>query len=59
MNEKNYFKTLVILLLSDVARSLNKNGVPTNDEIFQQLNIGKTTKSKVKKFFGETLMIDN
>ena len=65
MNEKkkNYLKTLVILLLFFTPVGCSKivvqNGVPTNDEIFQQLNIGKTTKSKVKKILGEPLMIDN
>ncbi len=64
MNEKkNYLKTLVILLLFftpvGCSKIVEQNGVPTNDEIFQQLNIGKTTKSKVKKILGEPLMIDN
>ena len=64
MNEKKkkYFKTLVILLLFftpvGCSKIVEQNGVPTNDEIFQQLNIGKSTKSKVKKILGEPLMID-
>ena len=65
MNEKkkNYLKTLVILLLFftpvGCSKIVEQNGVPTNDEIFQQLNIGKTTKSKVKKILGDPIMIDN
>ena len=41
------------------SKIVEQNGVPTNDEIFQQLNIGKSTKSKVKKILGEPLILDN
>ena len=64
MNEKNFFfKSLVILSLFftqfGCSKIVEHNGVPANDEIFQKLNIGKSTKSQVKKILGEPLMIDN
>ena len=65
MNEKKKinFTTLVILSLFftpfGCSKIVEQNGVPTNDEIFQKLNIGKSTKSQVKKILGDPLMIDN
>ena len=65
MNEKKKikFKTLVILILFitpfGCSKIVEQNGVPTNDEIFKKLSIGKSTKSQVKKILGEPLLIDN
>jgi len=65
MNEKKKinFKTLVILLLFitpfGCSKIVEQNGVPTNDEIFNKLSIGKSTKSQVKKILGEPLLVDN
>ena len=65
MNEKKKinFITLVILSLffapSGCSKIVEQNGVPTNDELYQKLNIGKSTKSQVKKILGEPLIIDN
>ena len=65
MNKKKKinFKTLVILSLFftpfGCSKIVEQNGVPTNDEIFEKLSIGKSTKSQVKKILGEPLMIDD
>ena len=65
MNEKKKFnfKSLIILSLFftpfGCSKIVEQNGVPINDEIFQKLNIGKSTKSQVKKIIGDPLMIDN
>ena len=65
MNEKKKFnfKTLIILSLFftplGCSKIVEQNGVPINDEIYQKLNIGKSTKSQIKKILGEPLMIDN
>ena len=65
MNKKKKinFKTLVILSLfftpCGCSKIIEQNGVPTNDEIFEKLSIGKSTKSQVKKILGEPLMIDD
>ena len=64
MNEKKKinFKILVILSLFFIplgcSKIVEQNGVPTNDEIFSKLNVGKSTKSQVKNILGEPLMID-
>ena len=65
MNKKKKinFKTLVILSLFftpfGCSKIVEQNGVPTNEEIFEKLSIGKSTKSQVKKILGEPLMIDD
>ena len=65
MNKKKKFnlKTLIILSLFftpfGCSKIVEQNGVPINDEIYQKLNIGKSTKSQIKKILGEPLMIDN
>ncbi len=65
MNEKKKinFKTLLILSLFlnplGCSKIVEQNGVPTNDEKFQKLDIGKSTKSQVKKILGDPVMIDD
>ena len=61
--KKINFKTLIILSLFftpfGCSKIVEQNGVPTNEEIFEKLSIGKSTKSQVKKILGEPLMIDD
>ena len=65
MNEKKKinFKILIILSLLSTQFGCSKivehNGIPTNEEKFQKLDIGKSTKSQVKKILGEPLIVDN
>ena len=65
MNEKKKinFITLVILSLfftpSGCSKIVEQNGVPTNDALYQKLNIGESTKSQVRKILGEPLVIDD
>ena len=65
MNEKKKinFKILVIISLLftpfGCSKIVEHNGIPTNEEKFQKLDIGKSTKSQVKKILGDPLIIDN
>ena len=65
MNEKKKinFKTLVILSLFftpfGCSKIVEHNGIPTNEEKFQKLDIGKSTKSQVKKILGDPLIMDD
>ncbi len=65
MNEKKKinFKILIIISLLftpfGCSKVVEHNGIPTNEEKFQKLDIGKSTKSQVKKILGEPLIVDN
>ena len=65
MNKKKNinFNTLILLLFFFIpiacGKIIEQNGVPTDNETLIKLNIGKTTKSQVRKKLGEPLMIDN
>ena len=65
MNEKKKinFKILIIISLLftpfGCSKIVEHNGIPTNEEKFQKLGIGKSTKSQVKKILGEPLIVDN
>ena len=65
MNEKKKinFKILVIISLLftpfGCSKIVEHNGIPTNEEKFRKLDVGKSTKSKVKKILGEPLILDN
>ena len=65
MNKKKNinFKILIIISLLFIPFGCSKvvehNGIPTNEEKFQKLDIGKSTKSQVKKILGEPLIVDN
>ena len=63
MKKKKILNHLVILSLLFIpfgcSKIIEHNGVPANNDIFQKLNIGKSTKSQVKKILGEPLIIDN
>ena len=60
---KNFQNLYLILILffsvSGCSKLVEQNGVPVNNEIFQNLIIGSSTKNQVKKNLGEPLMIDN
>tara|TARA_A100001011_G_scaffold250500_1_gene258747 strand:- start:74 stop:532 length:459 start_codon:yes stop_codon:yes gene_type:complete len=62
-NNNNNFNILILLLFFFISLGCGKiiehNGVPTDNETLIKLNIGKTTKSQVRKKLGEPLMIDN
>ena len=60
---KNFQNLYLILILcfsvTGCSKLVEQNGVPVNNEIFQNLIIGSSTKNQVKKNLGEPLMIDN
>ncbi len=61
--KKINFKILIIISLLftpfGCSKIVEHNGIPTNEEKFQKLDIGKSTKSQVKKILGEPLIVDN
>ena len=65
MNEKKKinFKILIIISLLftpfGCSKIVEHNGIPPNEERIQKLDIGKSTKSQVKKILGEPLIVDN
>ncbi|MFL2802360.1 MAG: outer membrane protein assembly factor BamE [Paracoccaceae bacterium] len=63
LKKKIKFNTLILLLFFFIplgcGKIIEQNGVPTDNETLIKLDIGKTTKSQVRKKLGEPLMIDN
>ena len=61
--KKINLKILIIISLLftpfGCSKVVEHNGIPTNEEKFQKLDIGKSTKSQVKKILGEPLIVDN
>ena len=57
---QNIFKILLLcFFVIGCSKIVEQNGVPANNEIFQKLKIGSSTKNQVRKNLGEPLMIDN
>ena len=54
-----YFILILFFFVTGCSKLVEQNGVPVNNEIFQNLIIGSSTKNQVKKNLGEPLMIDN
>ena len=65
MNEKKKINLKILIIISllftpfGCSKVVEHNGIPTNEEKFQKLDIGKSTKSQVKKILGEPLIVDN
>ena len=54
-----YFKILILCFSTiGCSKLVEQNGVPVDNDIFQKLIIGSSTKNQVKKNLGEPLMID-
>ena len=54
-----YFKILILCFsIIGCSKLIVQNGVPVDNDIFQKLIIGSSTKNQVKKNLGEPLMID-
>ena len=57
---RKFFKILILCFsVTGCSKLVEQNGVPINNETFQDLIIGSSTKNQVKKNLGEPLMIDN
>lgn len=55
-----FFKILILFFSTiGCSKLVVQNGVPVDNDIFQKLIIGSSTKNQVKKNLGEPLMIDN
>ena len=54
-----YFILILFFSVIGCSKLVEQNGVPVNNEIFENLIIGISTKNQVKKNLGEPLMIDN
>ena len=65
MNEKKKINLKILIIISllftpfGCSKVVEHNGIPTNEEKFQKLDIGQSTKSQVKKILGEPLIVDN
>ena len=54
-----FFKILILFFSTiGCSKLVVQNGVPVDNDIFQKLVIGSSTKNQVKKNLGEPLMID-
>ena len=54
-----FFKILILFFSTiGCSKLVVQNGVPVDNDIFQKLIIGSSTKNQVKKNLGEPLMID-
>ena len=54
-----FFKILILCFPTiGCSKLVVQNGVPVDNDIFQKLIIGSSTKNQVKKNLGEPLMID-
>jgi len=54
-----FFKILILCFPTiGCSKLVVQNGVPVDNDIFQKLIIGSSTKNQVKKKLGEPLMID-
>ena len=59
-NIQNIFKiSILCFFVIGCSKLVEQNGVPINNEMFQKLIIGSSTKNQVKKNLGEPLIIDD
>ena len=60
INIKNIFKiSILCFFVIGCSKLVEQNGVPINNEMFQKLIIGSSTKNQVKKNLGKPLIIDD
>ena len=53
-----YLIFILCFSVTGCSKLVEQSGVPINNEVFQDLIIGSSTKNQVKKNLGEPLMID-